>query len=401
MKVTIVAPAIMFDPSKRLDWNIKLASAIQKTGADITYFTVTTSEKPHVDYVSDVKVVFYAPTVTFPKLPIFLSGARFIWWSTRYGGASIYYKSALSLLDEVKKQDPDIIHFRGFFLTNLFSLPLSRMLSIPTVIEPLDVLYMQNPIRNEITKFFLKRATKIFTWGRERLDPMIHDYKISEEKIALIPSMGVDEKEFCPLDKEVCRKELDLDEDCKYILNVSNIPHKGFIKSPYELLPVLKELNRGKERYKLIMVGFGEIEEFVNEAKELGVDRDVIMAGFVGLPKLNVYYNAADVFLWPFSLGGPGIGRALTEAMACGLPTVAYRAKFNPTDEDCILYVPDGDRKAMAKKVVEIFGNDELRNKLIQNSLKRTEGTYTLSKVAEKIKGEYEKILASRRAARH
>lgn len=398
MKVAIVAPAMMFDPSKRLDWNIKLASAIQKTGINLTYFTTATSGKSYIDHLSDVKVFFYAPTITFPKLPRFLYNTRLIWWSTRYGGASIYYKSALSLLDEVKKQNPDIIHFRGFFLTNLFSLPLCRMLSIPTVIEPLDVLHMQNPIRNTITKFFLKNATKIFTWGRERLNPMIRNYKISKEKIALIPSIGVDEKEFYPLGKEACRKELGLDEDSKYILNVSFIPHKGFIKSPYEVLHVLKELNESGKKYKLIMVGSGEVEEFINYAKELGVNHDVIMTGFVGLPKLNIYYNAADVFLWPFSLGGPGIGRALTEAMACGLPIVSYSAsRFRHADEDCILYVPEGNRKAMAKKVVEIIENDELKNKLIQNSLKKVESTYKLSKIAERTKEEYQKIIESHR----
>jgi glycosyltransferase involved in cell wall biosynthesis len=394
MKVAIVEP-LARDPLKRLEMSTKLASAIQKTGVDVTCFRITTRGKSYVGYDGDVKVAFSAPTIFPLKPPRFLSSAHFFWWSVKYERAPIYYKSALSLLLEVKKYNPDVIHFRGFYLSSLFSLPLSRIFSIPTVIEPLDVLYMQNPIRNAITRALLKGATKIFAWGEERLGPMVHDYKIPKEKIVPIPSVGVNEKEFFPLNKEVCRKELNLDENYRYLLLVSFIMPKGFIKNPYESLHVLKKLNEGKKRYKLIVVGSGEVKEYIDEAKKLGVSQDIVMAGFVDLPKLNTYYNAADVFLWPFSYGGPGIGAALTEAMACGLPAVAYSySKFRPTDEDCILYVPDEDRNAMAGKVAEIFEKNELRKRLSQNSLKRVK-MYTFSNIAKKAKEEYQKILES------
>jgi glycosyltransferase involved in cell wall biosynthesis len=391
---------------------VKLTSAIQRTGVDVTFFTLTRDRKTRIEYKNGMKIVFCPLSITFPRLPKFLSTTRFVGVTTPKGarfyltkpptsksarfypsGPPFIYKSALSLFREIKKSNPDMIHLCGFFLTNLFVLPLSKMCSIPTVIQPLDSLYRMNPVRSAVTNICLKMATKITPWEREVVRSLIHEYKIPDKKIVLVPPAFFDEREVYPMDKAVCKSQLGLNENFKYLIYAGVVYSKGFIKDPFELLHVLKELNDIERKYKLVIAGHGHLEDYIDHAKKLGVHNDVIMLGSIKPSKLNVWYNAADIFLWPYPQDVLGVGLALTEAIACGLPVVSYSGKFDSKEEEnCIARVPYRDRKGMAKKVVEVMENDELRNKLVNNGLQKIK-EYSLPRVAQRIKLEYERIL--------
>lgn len=392
MRVAVVFPAAVHDVDE--NWQkghyLKLLRAVQQTGVDITFFTLTRGKKRYVARMNEVKTVFCSPSFVFPRVPGPLSKARFLWLA-ELKGARPAYKSALSLFREVKKTNPDLIHLRGFSLTNLLLLPLSKACSIPTVIEPIDVLHTLNPIRSAATRACLGWVTKIFAWERGALNSLTQ-YGIPDEKIAQIPPTWVDEKQFCPRDKKSSRSELGLDQSYRYLLYVGTVYPQGFIiKDPFELLHVLKELNKVEQKHKLIVAGPGNIEEYQSLAKELGVYKDVITPGYVDPQRLNLYYNAADLFLWPCPQDRDGVGGATTEAMACGLPVISYSGKF-ACEGDCIVKVPLGDRGAMVKKALEILTDEELKNKLKTNCLERAK-EFTFSAVAQRIRTEYEKIL--------
>ena len=392
LKVAIVLPTVVKEKEEEIAEAsyINLARATQKAGVDVTFFTLTRNKQPRVSYLNGVKIVFCPYSISLSKLPKFLSAAGFT-WLTDLKGAHFRYKSALSLFNTIRKYRPELIHLRGFFLTNLLMLPLFRACSIPTIIEPVEYPFYRG-IRKSLTKTCLKWATKIFVLEKDVADRLVRECGIPKEKIVRIECTGFDERLFFPGDKESSRNKLGLDSGSSYLLYVGSIYPKGFVKDPFELLHVLKELKKTGEKYKLIVVGPGNVEEYLNFAKELGVHEDVIMAGYMKPSNLNVYYNAADVFLWPYPQDTLGVGTALTEAMACGLPVVSYLGKHVPEGESCIKYVPFRDRKAMAEKVLELLKNDEMRSRLVKNCLQMIR-EFSFSKVGEKTKLEYEKIL--------
>jgi UDP-glucose:(heptosyl)LPS alpha-1,3-glucosyltransferase len=86
------------------------------------------------------------------------------------------------------------------------------------------------------------------------------------------------------------------------------------------LLRAVSQL-RDKEKFRILIVGRGNIARYVKSARELGLDGIAIFCGFQD--DMPSFYGCADVFVLP-SYYEP-LGNACLEAMACGLPVIATR----------------------------------------------------------------------------
>lgn len=83
------------------------------------------------------------------------------------------------------------------------------------------------------------------------------------------------------------------------------------------LIDVFYKCYEQNNNYKLLLVGTGELEEFIKEkVKSLGIENNVIFAGFQS--NVNDYMHAMDLFVFPSLF--EGLGLVLIEAQACGLP---------------------------------------------------------------------------------
>ncbi len=90
------------------------------------------------------------------------------------------------------------------------------------------------------------------------------------------------------------------------------------------LAPLLRAVShlRNKEKYRILIVGKGNISRYKRLARKLGLDEISLFCGFQdGMPS---FYGCADVFVLP-SYYEP-LGNACLEAMACGLPIIVTRA---------------------------------------------------------------------------
>ena len=82
-----------------------------------------------------------------------------------------------------------------------------------------------------------------------------------------------------------------------------------------------------------------------------------------------------------------GFGMVLVEAMACGVPAVAFDCKCGPKDiirqgENGFL-VANGDIQGLADAMMEVMGNEELRKRLSKNA-KNVVSTYSEEAIMEK-----------------
>ena len=114
---------------------------------------------------------------------------------------------------------------------------------------------------------------------------------------------------------ELLRKNLGIDRNAVVVLFVGmNFARKGLAS----LLRAVSQL-RDKEKYRILIVGRGNVARYIKSARKLGLDGISLFCGFQdGMPS---FYGCADIFVLP-SYYEP-LGNACLEAMACGLPVIA------------------------------------------------------------------------------
>jgi len=102
----------------------------------------------------------------------------------------------------------------------------------------------------------------------------------------------------------------------------------------------------------------------------LGLQKQVRFLGFVSYSDMPALYNLARLLVFPSLFEGFGI--PIVEAMACGLPVVASNATCLPeVGGDAISYCDPEDPNDIAKKILQAYRDEDLREKLIAKGLER------------------------------
>jgi len=202
---------------------------------------------------------------------------------------------------------------------------------------------------------------KIVTPGSALKDFFVYHLRISKEKISVI--------NYPIYNKLINRKKIAKGGNKKTLITAArlDLSQKDFLT----LLRTLKELNT-KIECQLIILGEGEDrEKIVRFAKNIGVSDQITLLGFKKNP--IDYIKKADIFV--LSTFYEGFGIVLVEAMIGKAPVISSDCDFGPREilengKNGIL-VPVGDYKSMAKAILKLLENDELRKKFINNGLER------------------------------
>ena len=182
------------------------------------------------------------------------------------------------------------------------------------------------------------------------------------DKIFYVPGAGVDINKFRLSNKDKVsdlRSELGIPKEAKVLLSVGEINKNKNHKIVIEALPELPDC-------WYVVCGKGPlVEKYKKLAEKLGVADRLVMAGY--RTDVADFYNMADVFIFP-SLR-EGLGLALIEAMAAGLPCVAAknRGTRDSLGEDSQLFFDANSVNDLVEKVNRVFSGsvDEIqRNNL-------------------------------------
>jgi UDP-glucose:(heptosyl)LPS alpha-1,3-glucosyltransferase len=147
----------------------------------------------------------------------------------------------------------------------------------------------------------------------------IHYYKVPSQLVDVI-YCGVD---FAIFNSSVrnegahLRTSLGIGEEAIVVLFVgTNYARKGL----ETLLHAISRL-KCREKYRLLVVGKGNIPRYQRLSQRLGLQEITIFCGFQ--EQMPPFYGAADIFVLP-SYYDP-FGNVCLEAMACGLPVITTR----------------------------------------------------------------------------
>jgi len=119
----------------------------------------------------------------------------------------------------------------------------------------------------------------------------------------------------------------------------------------------------------------------------------VVFLGKRGQDTLPYYYSAAEVVVMPSHY--ESFGMVALEAMACGTPVVASQVgglAFLVRDGETGYVVPGNDVQKLARRLIEIIKDKELRNKLGSKSAEYAQ-LYAWEIISEKMIELYNQVL--------
>jgi len=218
------------------------------------------------------------------------------------------------------------------------------------------------------SKVVFRRADRIVTISVNTSRDLVRNFKISPRKVRMI-YMGVSDN-FRVIKKELAIRFMEEKFSLRnYILFVGrNEPHKN-LKSlilAYNYLPA-----NLKQKYKLLLVG-KEDERYKPELRylvqRLGLESNVIFAGYVDDAELPYIYSGASLFVLPSLYEGFGI--PILEAMACGIPVTCSNSSSLPeVGSDAAIYFNPRDYRDISEKMEKVLTDNILRYSLIEKGL--------------------------------
>jgi len=233
------------------------------------------------------------------------------------------------------------------------------------------------------------RADHIVTVSDYSKRAIASTYNIPEDKITVTREAAG--KVFAPMDRDLAGEHLAR----KYGIQDRFILYLGRLQARKNI-PALVDAYAGLRRrgvtHKLVLAGRQDslFSPVLERIRHWGLEREVLFPGYVPSEDVPVFYNAADVFVYPSLY--EGFGLPILEAMACGVPVITSRGSaLEETAGSAALLVDPPDDVALGKAMEYVLGSADLQSELRVAGLKRS-AQFTFQEMAERTVGVYEKV---------
>src|SRR5206468_5685458 len=131
------------------------------------------------------------------------------------------------------------------------------------------------------------------------------------------------------------------------------------------LVEVYARLRKQGLAAKLVLVGKKDWQsgQLLEKIKELNLEDSVVFPGFVPFEDLPLFYNAAEVFVFPSFF--EGFGLPVVESMASGVATItSFGSSLEEVAGNGALLVDPLDVSSIAKALSKVLGDAEFRRDL-------------------------------------
>ena len=182
---------------------------------------------------------------------------------------------------------------------------------------------------------------------------------VNEEKIFVTPLAA--NKSYKPLNKTNCIEYIKnkYSIDSPFILYIGGFSTRKNVK---ELIIAFNKIQKSlKKNYKLVLCGSIRDEgiKLQELCKELLMDDKIIFTGFVPDDELPLFYNAAEVFIYPSSY--EGFGLPPLEAMSCATPVITSNLTSIPeVTKDCAILINPFDKDELASSILTLLNSESL-----------------------------------------
>jgi len=233
----------------------------------------------------------------------------------------------------------------------------------PEFFPPLQGARMRRQVRSTA-----RRADHITTVSKFSAGDIERTYGVPPEKISI--AYQAPSERFRPRDKPTCREHLarTYGIDAPFLLYVGRIQQRKNLPRLVEALARLK-----LPEMKLVIAGKQDWQAEILFAKvrEFGLEASVVFPGYISDDDLPLFYNAAEVFVFPSVF--EGFGLPVVESMASGVPTItSHGSSLEEVAGDGALLVDPLDVSSIADAIQQVLGSAELKDQLIKRGLRRS-----------------------------
>ena len=295
----------------------------------------------------------------------------------------------LSLPSWLRKLSPDVFHCQ--YIQPSWGRPR-------TVVSIHDLAYEHFPEYFHPREAF--RLKKLVPWTARRADHILtlsefsaadiaDKYGVPREKIT-VTYLAASES-FQPRDKHSSQEYLAQ----KYGIEFPFILYVGRIQARKNLPRLVDAyclLRRQGVTAKLVLVGKRDwqSEQLLARIKDLGLESSVIFPGFVSFADLPLFYNAAEVFIFPSLF--EGFGLPVIESMASGVPTItSFGSSLSEVAGDAAILIDPLDTQAIAEALARVLEDHDLRRQLIARGLQRS-AQFTRENLAQRVLQVYQAL---------
>ena len=259
----------------------------------------------------------------------------------------------------------------------------------PELFRRFNRLYLQ-----QLTRQTVRRAVQVIADSESTRTDILRVLDVPPEKVVTIPA-GVGE-EMQPLQDPEPVREL---RQC-YELPERMILFLGTLEPRKNVLAVIEAYALLRQcpsfAHGLVIAG-GKgwyYEEIYTRVEQLGLRDAVIFPGYVPDAELPIWYNAADLFVYPSLY--EGFGLPPLEAMACGTPVIVSNVSSLPeVVGEAGLAVPPQDTQALADAIQTLLDDPERRQALREAGLARAR-QYSWKSTALQTSQLYQRILGDK-----
>jgi glycosyltransferase involved in cell wall biosynthesis len=222
-----------------------------------------------------------------------------------------------------------------------------------------------------------------------RVKAVLVDDGISDRRIFVVHS-GIDPERFKQASGDHLRSEFDIKDNQKIVINVAHLAdHKGQKYLIRAIPHVLAKL----PNTRFFIVGRGGLmDELQALASALGLKRQLVFTGFRS--DVGAFYKIADLCV--MSSIEEGLGTAVLDAMACGIPVVATTAGGLPEivrDGKTGRLVAPADPLALAEGMIDLLTHPELAEAMADQGRAKVRQCFSLQAMVDKNIEVYRKIL--------
>jgi len=345
----------------------ELAKALEARGHEVTVFTTRAEERP-----AGLKVEEVPARHARDFLP-YLRG---------YDLVHTQYHPCLWIGGLAHRRGlPHVFTFHGFAPIRHWNSPRQRL----------------KMIRRRLGTFFALRlgADGYIAVSRFLADALASRYLVPRDRVEVVYN-GVDVARFSPdVDGGTVREKYGLSGK-KVVLYLGRLTrYKG---AQFLLSAAPRVLKEVPNAHFLIAGSLrNDVLDLPGMARRLRIEGHVTFTGFVPDEELPPLYRAADLFCYPSLWEGFGLTPA--EAMASGIPVVAFRCTAVP---EVVLHgrtgllVRPGDVSALAQAISELLGDEEKRRRMGEAGREHVSENFRWDLAAQRTEAVYRRALGER-----